>query len=99
MPNFREANEDDDASQCAPPTAVEHTISPIGCVFGQEILFGAAMDMSDWAASHASSAAEAAWRGDLEELSSHLEQAGNAIKGAVMVCDELARELEKAPAS
>jgi hypothetical protein len=61
-----------DSVTAPPPSPVDLAddplISRIACVFGQEILFSAAMDMSDWAASHAGSAAMAAWRGDVAAL-------------------------------
>ena len=71
-------------------------ISRIACLFGQEILFSAAMDMSDWAASHASSAATAAWRGDVAALGAHLRQASNAIQAALMTFDAIEGEKAKA---
>ena len=48
------------------------------------ILIEAAIDMADFAASHARSAVECGIRGDIECLGAHLEQAENAIKAARM---------------
>jgi hypothetical protein len=74
------------------------SISPIACVFdpGRQLLFEATMDMADFAASHACSAAECAWRGDTECLGAHLEQAQSALKAALMTFRELEAELGKA---
>lgn len=83
-------------SQDETPWVDEPLISPIACAFGDEILLGAVMDMADWAASHALSAAQGAWRGDKETIATHLEQASNAIKAARMAFDALEAELAKA---
>jgi hypothetical protein len=62
-------------------------ISPIACAFdGDELLLGSITNMADLAASYARSAAEAAYRGDVEQISVQLERAANAIKGAWMTC-------------
>lgn len=93
-------------SQDAPPSAVDladaSPISPIALAAGREILFGATMDMCDWAASHACSAGEAAWRGDREALGAHLQAAHNALKAALLTFgaleDAKAADDELAPA-
>jgi hypothetical protein len=60
-------------------------ISPIACAFdGDELLLGSIRNMADLAASYARSAAEAAYRGDVDQISVHLERAASAIKGARM---------------
>lgn len=70
-------------------------ISPIA--FGDEMLLGSVMDLADWAASHARSAAECAWRGDVQPLGAHLEQARNAIEAARMTYAALATKAEAVP--
>jgi hypothetical protein len=76
-------------SQDAPASAVDladaSPISPIALAAGREVLFGATMDMCDWAASHACSAGEAAWRGDREALGAHLQAARNAVEAALLI--------------
>jgi hypothetical protein len=85
--------------QGAPSSAVElddvSPISPIACAFGDEILLRAA-SLADGAASHARSASECAWRGDVEPLRVHLRDARNALEAARMCYDELEAELAKA---
>ena len=91
-------SQDDDA----PPTAVDDAsdISAIACAFGHEDLLGTVVNMADWGASHLRSASESAWRGDVKGLSSHLQQASNAIKAAQMTLDviEASPDDELAPA-
>lgn len=98
MPNLRhdarEANEDGDASQCAPSTAVGDVISPIA--FGPEDLLSTVVNMADWGASHLRSASESAWRGDLELLGDHLRQASTALKAAQMTYAVMERAKAKA---
>jgi hypothetical protein len=86
--------------EAAPPSAVDLAdappISPIALAAGREVLFGATMDLADWAASHARSAAEAAYRGDASSLGDHLKAARNALEGALLTFAELERETVKA---
>jgi hypothetical protein len=71
-------------------------ISPIACAFGHEVLLGSIMDLSDLAGSYGRSAAEAAWRGDLETLGIHLREARNAFDAALLTFDVIGREKAKA---
>lgn len=83
-------------SQDAPASAVDladaSPISPIALAAGREVLFGATMDLADWAASHARAAVEAAYRADLQPLGDHLRAARNALDGALMTFAEIERE-------
>jgi hypothetical protein len=86
------------SSQGASPS----DISPIACAFGLEILLGSIVDLSDLAASYSRSAADAAWRGDVNTLGVHLRQARNALEAALMAFNavegETAASAERASA-
>ncbi len=73
-------------------------ISPIALAAGREVLFEVLMDMADWTASHARSAAEAAWRGDAEPTRHHLLEARSSLIAALKLYRELAADGEKASA-
>jgi hypothetical protein len=91
----KEAEVSQGAPWCAVDPADASPISSIACAFGQEILFGSAMDMSELASSYAASAAAAPWRGDVTELGVHLQRAGSAIKAARMTVDAIEAEKSK----
>lgn len=66
--------------------------SRIALAAGREIMFGAAMDMCDWGASHLRSAAGAAWRGDQAMVGVHLRDARSALVAALKTYIGLAAE-------
>ena len=76
-----------------------HSVSPIALAEGREIMFSIVMDMSDWAASHARSAAEAAWRGEAEALGVHLREARCALVAALRSYNEIVAESADARAA
>jgi hypothetical protein len=88
------------AKHVEPPLKQPPALSPIACVFdpGRQILLEAAMDMADFAASHARSAVECGFRGDTECLGAHLQQAQTALKAALMTFRELEAEQARGPA-
>lgn len=66
-------------------------VSPIACpdAPGNEVLLGVVMDLADWTASCARSAAEAAWRGDEATVGVHLHDALSALTAALKVYREI----------